>query len=129
MSSVKVGRRGVVSGLVGVILAGELFDVGVAILEVFKGIGVIVARMFGGYMPCNKIIRESDGTVLNELELTQLQLKADRMPQLFDEFAEIQRQIECLSDKVEQFEERVEFENAHDLNVARIKSLLGKLDD
>nr|CAH7737234.1 unnamed protein product [Callosobruchus chinensis] len=72
---------------------------------------------------------ESDGTVLNELELTQLQLKADRMPRLFDEFAEIQCQIECLSDKVEQFEERVEFENAHDLSVARIKSLLGNLDD
>nr|CAH7737235.1 unnamed protein product [Callosobruchus chinensis] len=51
------------------------------------------------------------------------------MPRLFDEFAEIQCQIECLSDKVEQFEERVEFENAHDLSVARIKSLLGNLDD
>nr|CAI5844754.1 unnamed protein product [Callosobruchus analis] len=65
---------------------------------------------------------ESDGTVLNELELTQVQLKTDCMPHLFDEFAKVQCQIECLSNKVEQFEEKVEFENAHYLSVARIKS-------
>nr|CAI5862716.1 unnamed protein product [Callosobruchus analis] len=67
---------------------------------------------------------ESDLSVLSELDKAELRQKSSRMPQLFDEFASIQCEIETLSDSSDQFEERIEFENSYDLCMARINCIL-----
>nr|CAI5866062.1 unnamed protein product [Callosobruchus analis] len=67
---------------------------------------------------------ESDLSALSELDKAELRQKSSRMPQLFDEFASIQCEIETLSDSSDQFEERIEFENSYDLCMARINCIL-----